>query len=140
MSENINELIKITEQNLIDYNNALNSLMCSVLKYARENHIPVLLEDTAKLLFSVVANFKPKNILEIGTAIGYSGTLMLSANKSAKLTTLENFERNFNLAKTHFEKSVKKTLSIPAWLNAAALEKNINFSQVLQEALLQKIK
>lgn len=43
-------------------------------------------------------------------------------------------------AKTHFEKSVKKTLSIPAWLNAAALEKNINFSQVLQEALLQKIK
>lgn len=103
MSKNINELIKITEQNLIDYNNALNSLMCSVLKYARENHIPVLLEDTAKLLFSVVANFKPKNILEIGTAIGYSGTLMLSANKTAKLTTLENFERNFNLAKTHFE-------------------------------------
>ena len=42
-------------------------------------------------------------------------------------------------AKTHFEKSVKKTLSIPAWLNAAALEKNINFSQVLQEALQQKI-
>ncbi len=103
MSENINEIIKITNQNLIDYNNALNSLMCSVLKYARENHIPVLLEDTAKLLFSVVANFKPKNILEIGTAIGYSGTLMLSANKSAKLTTIENFEQNFNLAKTHFE-------------------------------------
>ena len=43
-------------------------------------------------------------------------------------------------AKTHFEKSVKKTLSIPAWLNKAALEKNINFSQVLQEALLKKIK
>ena len=43
-------------------------------------------------------------------------------------------------AKTHFEKSVKKTLSIPAWLNKAALEKNINFSQVLQEAILKKIK
>lgn len=42
-------------------------------------------------------------------------------------------------AKTHFEKSVKKTLTIPAWLNKAALERNINFSQVLQEALLQKI-
>ena len=38
-------------------------------------------------------------------------------------------------AKTHFEKSVKKTLTIPAWLNKAALEQNINFSQVLQEAL-----
>ncbi|MDE5598258.1 MAG: type II toxin-antitoxin system HicB family antitoxin [Lachnospiraceae bacterium] len=42
-------------------------------------------------------------------------------------------------AKTHFEKSVKKTLTIPAWLNTAALEQNINFSQVLQEALMSKL-
>ena len=42
-------------------------------------------------------------------------------------------------AKEHFEKSVKKTLTIPAWLNNAALEQGINFSQVLQEALLAKI-
>ena len=42
-------------------------------------------------------------------------------------------------AKTHFEKSVKKTLTIPAWLNTAALEQNINFSQVLQEALISKL-
>ncbi len=38
-------------------------------------------------------------------------------------------------AKVHFERSVKKTLTIPAWLNTAALEQNINFSQVLQDAL-----
>ncbi len=37
--------------------------------------------------------------------------------------------------KKNDSRSVKKTLSIPAWLNAAALEKNINFSQVLQDAL-----
>lgn len=43
-------------------------------------------------------------------------------------------------AKEHFEKSVKKTLSIPAWLNKAAMEQNINFSQTLQEALIEKIK
>lgn len=42
-------------------------------------------------------------------------------------------------AKAHFEKSVKKTLTIPAWLNTAALEQNINFSQVLQEALKAKL-
>lgn len=42
-------------------------------------------------------------------------------------------------AKQHFEKSVRKTLTIPAWLNTAALEMNINFSQVLQEALLAKV-
>ena len=42
-------------------------------------------------------------------------------------------------AKQHFTKSVKKTLSIPQWMNAAALKKGINFSQVLQEALAEKL-
>ena len=42
-------------------------------------------------------------------------------------------------AKEHFEKSVKKTLTIPVWLNNAALEKGLNFSKVLQEALIKKI-
>lgn len=32
-----------------------------------------------------------------------------------------------------------ETLTVPEWLNEAAMRKNINFSQVLQEALLQKI-
>lgn len=36
-------------------------------------------------------------------------------------------------------RAVKKTLSIPEWLNEAAIRKNINFFQVLQEALLQKV-
>jgi predicted RNase H-like HicB family nuclease len=43
-------------------------------------------------------------------------------------------------AKLHFEKSVRKTLTIPTWLNTAAQERHLNFSQVLQEALLAKIK
>ena len=36
-------------------------------------------------------------------------------------------------------KAVKKTLTIPAWLNDRAIQLNINFSQVLQEALTEKI-
>ena len=35
----------------------------------------------------------------------------------------------------HQNKSVNRTVTLPAWLNAAALEQNVNFSQVLQEAL-----
>ncbi|MEG0512938.1 MAG: type II toxin-antitoxin system HicB family antitoxin [Clostridia bacterium] len=42
-------------------------------------------------------------------------------------------------AKRHFERSVKKTLTIPDWLNTAALEQGINFSQVLQEALCKRL-
>lgn len=43
-------------------------------------------------------------------------------------------------AKLHFNKAIKKTLTIPQWLNESATAAGINFSQVLQEALLQKIK
>lgn len=39
----------------------------------------------------------------------------------------------------HCSRAVKKTLSIPEWLNEAAIKQGINFSQVLQEALLVKI-
>ena len=43
-------------------------------------------------------------------------------------------------AKEHFDKSVRKTLTIPAWLNTAAQEERINFSKTLQEALKSKLK
>lgn len=36
-------------------------------------------------------------------------------------------------------KSVNRTVTLPAWLNAAALERGINFSQVLQDALKKQI-
>lgn len=39
----------------------------------------------------------------------------------------------------HNSKAVKKTLSIPEWLNEEALALGVNFSQVLQDALMQKI-
>ena len=42
-------------------------------------------------------------------------------------------------AKEHFEKPVKKTLTIPAWLNNAALAHGVNFSQVLQNALKEEL-
>ena len=43
------------------------------------------------------------------------------------------YDRKYN------SKAVKKTLSIPAWLNSMAQERNINFSNLLQKALLQEL-
>ena len=37
-------------------------------------------------------------------------------------------------------KAVKKTLTIPGWLNEEAMKKDLNFSQILQEALIIKLK
>lgn len=43
-------------------------------------------------------------------------------------------------AKKHFNKSVKKTLSIPHWLNDKAVSAGINFSKVLQNALEEELR
>ncbi|GHV09804.1 HicB family protein [Spirochaetia bacterium] len=44
-----------------------------------------------------------------------------------------------DLKATHEEKVVKKTLTIPSWLNKAAEKKKINFSAALKDALIDKI-
>ena len=41
--------------------------------------------------------------------------------------------------KKYDTKAVKKTLTIPAWLNTKAMESGVNFSNVLQEALLKRL-
>ena len=66
-----------------------------------------------------------------------------SAPKDLKLEKDEfvNFVACDTLAyrKMHNNKSVKKTLTIPEWLNEAAMAMGVNFSQVLQDALLEKV-
>lgn len=47
---------------------------------------------------------------------------------------LEAYNRKYN------SRAVKKTLSIPEWLNEAASKAGVNFSQVLQEALMEKVR
>lgn len=69
---------------------------------------------------------------------------LATVSKELEIETEESFVNIITVdvdayAKEHFNKSVRKTLTIPAWLNNAALEMNINFSQVLQEALLAKV-
>lgn len=59
-------------------------------------------------------------------------------NADGGTITLINFDM-MEYLKKHNSKAVKKTLSIPEWLNEAASAMGLNFSQVLQEALLQKV-
>ena len=58
------------------------------------------------------------------------------------LTTIDNEGETLPKASSADEitvEAVKKTLSIPEWLNEAAIRENLNFSQVLQDALMAKL-
>ncbi|HRF36729.1 MAG TPA: SAM-dependent methyltransferase, partial [Clostridia bacterium] len=72
-------------------------------KSARERYIPVILDDSKEELLQLVKVVQPKRILEIGTAIGYSGSLMLLECKNAILDTIELLEERQKEAALNFE-------------------------------------
>ena len=54
--------------------------------FARKNHIPVLLGDSAEFLATIVSKKQPKNILEIGTATNYIAGNIINETLSLPLT------------------------------------------------------
>ncbi|MDD3397851.1 MAG: O-methyltransferase [Clostridia bacterium] len=73
--------------------------------YAKANKIPILLPESRSILEELILKYQPQNILEIGTAIGFSGCLMLLLSTNSKLTTIEKSDDAIIVAKRNFEKS-----------------------------------
>lgn len=60
-----------------------------IKKEAKQRNVPIVFDDTAVFLHDFVAKNKPKRILEIGTAVGYSALVMISACDRSKMVTIE---------------------------------------------------
>lgn len=61
----------------------------------------------------------------------------VKAGENERTVLIDVYMPSIRLAQVN--RSVNRTVTLPAWLNAAALEKGINFSQVLQDALKEKL-
>ena len=72
-------------------------------KYAKENFIPIIRSKSRQILMDEVKKASPSKILEIGSAIGYSGLCMLFAS-SASLVTIEKDEERAAMARQNFER------------------------------------
>lgn len=73
--------------------------------YANERRIPIIPHETAVFLNMIVGQIKPQHILEIGTAIGFSGSLMAQhIGKGGHLTTIDRFDIMIERAKANFER------------------------------------
>ena len=59
-------------------------------KYAMENHVPIIEPEVAQMLKVLLKSQNPMNILEVGTAIGYSALIMAEVtDEKCKITTIE---------------------------------------------------
>lgn len=61
----------------------------------------------------------------------------IKAGDNERVVLIDVYMPSIRLAQVN--RSVNRTVTLPAWLNAAALERDMNFSQVLQEALKEQL-
>lgn len=74
-----------------------------IRKYAIENNVPIMNSQTKEFIISVLEIAKPRRILELGTAIGYS-SLCFKKYTDADITTIELDKNTAEIAKKNFEK------------------------------------
>lgn len=84
-----------------------DSLILEMEDFAHENNVPIVTKEVAEYLKFIVKTHKVKNILEVGTAIGYSGILMAKeiVGQDGKLYTIEIDEERYNQAQENIKKS-----------------------------------
>lgn len=66
--------------------------------YAKENGVPIMLPDGIEFLCNYIKENNIKNILEVGTAIGYSAIRMALVDENINITTIERDEVRYNKA------------------------------------------
>ncbi|GGD95838.1 O-methyltransferase [Jeotgalicoccus aerolatus] len=79
--------------------NTMEELFPAIHRYALENRVPVIDSDALNVVKQYIQIKGAKNILEIGTAIGYSALHFASAADGVHVTTIEKDEASHNLAK-----------------------------------------
>lgn len=72
--------------------------------YAKENKIPIMQPDGIDYLCNYIKENHIKNILEIGSAIGYSAIRMALVNEHTKVTTIEKDKVRYDIAISNINK------------------------------------
>lgn len=73
-------------------------------EYAKINNIPIMQKDGILYLINYIKENNIKNILEIGSAIGYSSIMMANINSDIRITTIERDKDRYDLAVSNIKK------------------------------------
>ena len=70
----------------------MKEIILEMEEYAKEHNVPIIEKESIAFIIKFIKANNIKDILEIGSAIGYSAILMASVNDDIKLTTIERDE------------------------------------------------
>lgn len=100
----------ITEERLSDFINSFDmgntTFLNELEQTAIQTGIPVIRPQMQSFLKLLLAIKQPKQILEVGTAIGFSALLMSEYGpKDCRITTIENYEKRIPIARENFKRA-----------------------------------
>ncbi|MDR1567143.1 MAG: O-methyltransferase [Streptococcaceae bacterium] len=98
----------IVKPEVLDYmrhgQRRLSGLLGNLESDAQARNIPIIPHETVVFMQFLLGQLKPKEILEVGSAVGFSASLMSEIVKDAKITTIDRFDVMIKQAKANFKK------------------------------------
>lgn len=101
----------ITDERFVAYINSLDAgnpaYLDELEAYAVKTQVPIIRKEMQSFMKTMLVMNKPKQILEVGTAIGFSALLM-SEFTDGHITTIENYDKRIPIARDNFKKYHKE--------------------------------
>ena len=110
----------------------MQDLIKEMENYASENNVPIIQKESIVYIMKYIKEHNIKNILEIGSAIGYSAILMASASDDVKVTTIEKDETRYmecikNIKKGELDKRINVVYQDALEVNLTEVEYDLIF-------------
>lgn len=104
----------IVDERMVTYIHSLetpeNSLLEEIEKEALDTYVPIIRKETKSFLKTLITMNQPMNILEVGTAVGFSALVMSEyAPAGCKITTIENYDKRIPIARENFRRAGKES-------------------------------
>lgn len=104
----------VVDERLVTYINSLDrgntEVLDAIEREALDSYVPIIRKEMQSFLKLLLAMQKPKRILEVGTAVGFSAILMAEYNPyPCEIVTIENYEKRIPIAKENFIRAGKET-------------------------------
>lgn len=103
----------VVDERLVTYINSLDrgntAILDTIEREALDSYVPIIRKEMQSFLKLLLAMQKPKRILEVGTAVGFSAILMTEYNPyPCELVTIENYEKRIPIARENFVRAGKE--------------------------------
>ncbi len=100
----------VTDERLASFINSFNTdyddVITCIRKEAEENRVPIIRQEAGEFIKMLILMNRPKRILEIGSAVGFSAIFMSRfMDDDAHITTIENYPPRIEEAKKNFARA-----------------------------------